>query len=538
MSQKEAKPPVLLIDLSALYHAAFHVVHESEPVSKVHGIVIDSVRRCTSEVPGSLTAVCCDGKGNWRKALSPEYKAQRETKPAAFYEEFTRLKDRLRADGYLLWEFDGFEADDVIASACDCALLAGHDVTIATHDKDLCQCSAEQVTILNTQKWEKVDRNGVISKFGVAPHQLADLLALCGDKSDNVKGAEGIGQKTAAELLQRYGTLTDLYAAAHDTKTVATDAFWRTKDGKAPLAMHDKLLRAEADVTLGRKLVALKYDVPVKFEDIYERREVKAPAQGMIEAEFEDMISPGPGPQASPQNGKPAQPTEDSQAKAGTAGSTATAEVNGPGGVDSLRETSAVAPAVASETALVRMTEWERQLEPSNPSGLLAQANVLFQSRMYPKLGSAHAIAAVVARGRSLGLNAGTALDCIHWLEKEGKMALHAHLITALAEAHVDCEYFMFVEGDDTHATFETKNRKHPRPVRHTYFIEDAVDAGIATQTPAPRTAKPGEKDSRGNWDKRRKEMLRKTAAVQLARMVYPSAALGLYSLEEMGVDA
>ena len=164
-------------------------------------------------------------------------------------------------------------------------------------------------------------------------------------------------------------------------------------------------------------------------------------------------------------------------------------------------------------------------------------ANVLFQSRMYPRFGSAHAIAAVVARGRSLGLNSGTALDCIHWLEKEGKMALHAHLIIAMAEHHPDCEYFMCTYSDETRCDYETKNRKHPKPVRHSYTIQDAVAAGIATLEPAPKTAKPGEKDSRGNWDKRRKEMLRKTCGVQLARMVYPSAALGLYSVAELGGD-
>jgi hypothetical protein len=116
----------------------------------------------------------------------------------------------------------------------------------------------------------------------------------------------------------------------------------------------------------------------------------------------------------------------------------------------------------------------------------------------------------------------------------EGKPAIHAHLIIARAKAHPDCEYFRMVESTAERAVYETKNKNNPEPTRHTYTIDDARRAGLAPDRPRERNPSPGEKDRRGQWEKRPAEMLRKTAAAQLARIEYPDAALGIYSLEEL----
>jgi hypothetical protein len=124
-------------------------------------------------------------------------------------------------------------------------------------------------------------------------------------------------------------------------------------------------------------------------------------------------------------------------------------------------------------------------------------------------------------RGRELGFGAAKSLDVFHFVE--GKVCPHAHLIVALTEQDPDCEYFMLIESDDTKATYETKHRRQPKPVRLTYTIQQAQFAGLA---------------GRAIWKARPAEMLRKTCAVQLARIMFPDAALGLYAVEEMGEAA
>lgn len=522
---------ILLIDLSAIFRSAWHASVDQD-VSVAFQATLDSVRRAKGMFEGVKVAICCDGRGNWRKELSPDYKAQREKQPESMYGQLDRAKARLKADGHLLWEFEGFEADDVIATATDAAIVMGHPVVIASHDKDLLQLLCDSVRALSTSTWTVRDAAAVKEKFGVAPAQLGDWLALVGDKSDNIAGCEGVGEKTAAELLNKFGTLKDLYAAAHDIAKVATDPFWRTAAGK-PKAFHDALLRCEEKVMLARKLVSLSYDVPLKLADVFAEREVK-PLTERPMTMGDDVFD---APEISTQK-EATERQKDRQVPPGdsvTAGPIAGVEAEHKAPVGGDLAASAPAPVVETkEMTVAAPVDFERALEPRSPSGVMQMAEVLFNSRMYPRFSSPMAIAAVMIRGRALGLGAGVSLDVIHWLEREGRMALHAHLIISMAESHPDCEYFMPVHTDNEYAEYETKNRKHPKPVKHRYSIDDAVAAGIATKEMVPRTSKPGEKDSRGNWDKRRAEMLRKTAGVQLARMVYPSAALGLYSVEEL----
>jgi hypothetical protein len=176
---------------------------------------------------------------------------------------------------------------------------------------------------------------------------------------------------------------------------------------------------------------------------------------------------------------------------------------------------------------------FELALEPISLGVAFKLGQQLYASRLYTRFLTPEAITAVIIRGREMGIPALTALDVFHVIE--GKPAPHAHLIIAQAERHPDCEYFMLLHTDNERATYETKNRKHPKPIQHTYTIQDAIDAGLCRAEIEPRTAGPKEKDARGQWDKRRAEMLRKTAGVQLVRIAYPSAAMGLYSVEELG---
>jgi len=226
---------------------------------------VGGVNRIAAQFPDALLAVCCDGKGNWRKEVSADYKAQRDKLPDVFYEQFAKVKQRLRDDGRLLFEFEGFEADDVIGTARNHYCAEGHDVTIATHDKDLFQLVQKDVCdVLSLSTWEIRTEADVLKKFGVEPPMIADFLALTGDSSDNVPGCPGCGPVNAAKLLNGFGSLDKILSAlAHELV-----------DSVGP-SLAGKIATNREQIRLSRQLVALRLDVPINFAEIYEKREAK-----------------------------------------------------------------------------------------------------------------------------------------------------------------------------------------------------------------------------------------------------------------------
>jgi 5'-3' exonuclease len=515
------KPTVLLIDFSNLFWSAWHS-SGADSVSMARQRTRESIERAANSIPGCLVAVCLDAGRSFRKDLLDGYKANRPEKDAAVLAEMDRCKEALRGSGYLLWAADGFEADDVIATAALAANEAGHPFVVASADKDLLQLLAlPESKALRTHTWAMIEAKDVEAKFGVTPYKLGDWLALVGDKSDNVPGCPGVGDKRATDLLQRHGSLAELYRkidGLHVGTGTGGAPYVETKTPAAAEIATPAIVNAlwvnRGAVMLARKIVTLRTDAPIKFEEIYERRQ-SAAAKGAVDMDDKDVpISKGPGA-APPAEGATVTPIKSAEAPAPEVA----AEV-------------VEAPSQPTRALVVASADYERQLEPTSPQSAIMMGRLLFESRLYTRFGTAEAVTAVIIRGREMGLGALTSLDSFHVIE--GKPCPHAHLIVSLAEARPECEYFMLVESTNERATYETKHRAQPKPVRHTYTVQDAVDAGLCGLKIEPRTAGPGEKDKRGNWDKRRAEMLRKTCAVQLARIVYPAAALGLYSIEEM----
>jgi 5'-3' exonuclease len=505
---------VVLVDLSSLFWGAWHACGDKSPGEALRA-TLDSVARCAKE--GDLLAICCDRGSAKRKALLPTYKANRPEKDQVAVEQLRLVKERLEADGRLLWGVDGYEADDVIASATGRALERGHGVLVCTADKDLLQLLHwEGVEVMRTYNgWERWTVATAREKFGVEPHQIRDWLALVGDASDNIKGASGIGPKKATQLLQQFGDIAGIYEALRtDPRCVLPlRAGGVSKDAQA-------LIDGEEQVRLAMKLVTL--DPPdIAFEAIYERRETRpiaketdmeGPVSETIEdAHFEEQrptLQAVPAQAEDPKAAKPAaEPAASKPAEATP--------------VEPKPQAAPVATAKPEAAALVP-ANFEKSLEPRSITNAWWLAGALYNSRLYTRFPNQEAILAVILRGRELGFGAAKSLDVFHFFE--GKVCPHAHLIVALTEEDPDCEYVMLVESDDKKATYETKHRRHPRPTRLTYTIEQAVAAGLV---------KPN-----SNWAKRPAEMLRKTCAVQLARIVFPGAALGLYAVEEMGEAA
>lgn len=511
-----------LIDLSAIFWAAWHATAEQE-LSAAFELTVGKVHQLAGD--DELAAVCCDAPPyTRRKALLPTYKSNREAAPPNAIGQLKRVKERLVADGFVLWDVPGFESDDVIATAC--ALAAREEeplsITIATADKDLCQLVDDTMRISwkSTNDGQRRGEKEVAEKFGVPPKLMLDYLALTGDKSDNVPGIPGVGPKNAAKLLERFGDLEGVLAGAAEITQPAL---------KKNLTEHAEAAR------LAARVIVLATDVPIDFDAVFAERTPKPLAPSPTPEELDaidedeethedpllDEVMPGTSPAkrmktiemlASPQGDEPPIVTQE-QARRLVAHESTPAPVVAPA-------VQKAAPPKA-ELAIVQQQPFEMQLQPRSIGQVASLARGIANSRLYSKFTSEDAITTVILRGRELGLSAMTSLDVFHVVE--GKPVLHAHLIIDRARRHPDCEYFRYVGGDHTFAEWECKHRDNPAPTRLKYTIQQAERAGLV---------KPG-----GNWAKRPEEMLRKTCAVQLSRIDFPGAALGLYAVEELAPD-
>lgn len=509
---------VLLIDLSSLYWTNWHATRDSS-VSEAASLTSAAIRRAVGN-SGALVAICCDQGRSFRKTLSPDYKANRPEKDQSALSELDRLKERLRDDGYWLIGADGFEADDVIATLATAASSKGHPIRIASADKDLLQLLAlpDSSALRTFNDWATVRAVDVVTKFGVDPEGLRDWLALVGDTSDNIKGCPSVGAKTATALLLAHFDIDGIYAKIDalsfgDTTSPAAKAI-------ATPAVVGKLAAHKADVMLARKLVTLRTDAPVSLDPIYERREPKTTPLENIDMDGTDEDeTPAPSPITAADVRAGAFPKEQPAVSADS--SPAVAAPVSQDSASTAQTSLSPAPAPA-ETRVTVIAPYERQLEPTSLGTAFKLGLALYESRLYSRFPTAQAITAVVMRGREMGIGALTALDCFHVVE--GKPFASAHLLIARAKADPDCEYFQLIDAGPESATWETKNRRNPKPTRYTYTLAQAVKAGLTSKERSP-------------WNTRPEDMVIKTAGAKLAKIEYTSASLGLTSIEEMGEE-
>ena len=164
-------------------------------------------------------AAAWDGPGPvFRENLLPTYKAQREEMPTDLRLQLPVIKEAIEAFEVPVMEFQGAEADDVIATLVRRGLEQGLDVTVCTSDKDARQLIGPHVRLFNIRKQEALDEPALLADWGIRPDQVVDLLSLTGDTADNIPGVPGIGVKTAAGLLQQFETLDNLLANLEKVK--------------------------------------------------------------------------------------------------------------------------------------------------------------------------------------------------------------------------------------------------------------------------------------------------------------------------------
>jgi DNA polymerase-1 len=216
-----AKPTLYLVDGSSYLYRAFHALpnltnSKGEATGALLGVA-NMLRRLLNESAPEHIAVVFDARGpTFRHEIYPQYKANRPPMPAELSGQVPAILEFVRLLGLPLIQVEGVEADDVIGTLSKRAEAAGMDCVISTGDKDIAQLVTERTTLVNTMTDTATDRQGVKEKFGVAPEQIIDFLALTGDKSDNIPGVEKCGPKTAAKWLNNWGTLDQVIAHADE----------------------------------------------------------------------------------------------------------------------------------------------------------------------------------------------------------------------------------------------------------------------------------------------------------------------------------
>lgn len=279
----DTNTPVILVDGSSYLYRAFHALppltnSKGKPTGAVKG-VINMMRRMQKDYPQSTVVVVFDAKGKtFRDDLYADYKAQRPPMPDDLRLQIEPIHNIIQAMGLPMLIIDGVEADDVIGTLALQATAAQQPVIISTGDKDIAQLVNEHITLINTMTNNYLDRAGVIEKFGIPPELIIDYLALLGDKSDNIPGVPGVGEKTALRLLQGIGGLDAIYSRLDDVGTL---------DFRGAKTMAAKLEEHKALAYLSYQLATIKTDVemPLHIGDLKNG----TPDNDQLLALFQDM---------------------------------------------------------------------------------------------------------------------------------------------------------------------------------------------------------------------------------------------------------
>lgn len=240
------------------YGFVFRAFHSLPPLTKADGTPIGAVygftnmlMKIVNQYPHDAIAVMVDcGKPTFRHELFTEYKANRPAPPQDLILQFPFIRKAVEAFGIQCIEKEGFEADDLIATYAVEAKNKGIDVIIVSSDKDLMQLTQYGIQMYDAMKDKYIEESDVFNKFNVAPDKIREVQSLIGDASDNIPGVKGIGVKTAAELINQFGSLQNLYDHLDEIPQVKR---------------KQMLIDGKENAFLSYKLVELALDAPVEY---------------------------------------------------------------------------------------------------------------------------------------------------------------------------------------------------------------------------------------------------------------------------------
>ncbi|WP_375622051.1 DNA polymerase I [Bartonella sp. TT119HLJHH] len=257
----KATDHLFLVDGSGYVFRAYYALpplkrkKDGLPVGAVAGfcnmlwkLLCDARNTATGVVPTHFAVIFDYSSNTFRKQIYPEYKANRAEPPEDLIPQFALIRQATKAFNLPCIEKEGFEADDLIATYAKLATKVGAKTTIISSDKDLMQLVNTHVSLYDGMKDKHIGISEVIEKWGVAPEKMIDLQALIGDSTDNIPGIPGIGPKTAAQLLNEFGSLDLLLQRVTEIK--------QTK-------RRENIQAYREQVKISRELVRLKTDVPI-----------------------------------------------------------------------------------------------------------------------------------------------------------------------------------------------------------------------------------------------------------------------------------
>ena len=283
---------LLLVDAYAMIYRAYYAFiraprmnSKGENTSAIYGFVV-TLEDLIKRIKPTHVAVAFDPSGpTFRHEAFEEYKAQRQETPEDIRWAIPRIKQILSAMNIPILEMSGYEADDLIGTLSKQAEQVGFEVYMATPDKDYGQLVSEHVFMYrprHTGGFEKMGPKEVCEKYGLqSQSQVIDLLGLMGDSSDNIPGCKGVGEKTAVQLLQQFGSIDNLLANTNQLKG----------------ALQRKVQEQVQEIRFSRFLATIKIDVPIVFDEqslVCQERNWEQLAQLYRDLEFNSLLKQAP----------------------------------------------------------------------------------------------------------------------------------------------------------------------------------------------------------------------------------------------------
>jgi 5'-3' exonuclease len=537
---------IALVDFSYVLRRNYHAqANDSGP----NGAGEDTLQQLSDWTRKFEHVICClDSPPYERTKVFPDYKGQRDKSDTEYPRICRWTKERLVTDGYSIAASPGQESDDVMATLAN--RIAGKypttGVMLITADKDACQCIFNQVNVwapmpggdfeVRTAAW--VDK-----KWGITPEQVPLLLAIMGDKGDNIPGIAGIGETGAAKLIKTFGAIPAMRKAAAAAVEEAA------MPGAKPLsAFWKKFLAGHVDLDKWLSLTTLRTDVPLDLDALLTKRAPKPLVETDMQYDPEDDgrepdwrdIEAKVASEQQQQLLDPAEVISPPKAPAPSASyePTVTAPVSSPSIQDGgktadpfekpsghgIKERPPKKLPTIETTGIVVSDKplppsWALSLQPSSAKEALQIAGTLFNSRYLSHYGTPEGVFSVILRGRELGYGMSAALEMFHIVQN--KPYPKAKALKMLAERDPMCEWIMVTSADDKHCTIKTKHRRAGE-LEYTYTIERAERAGFLRG------------GNKGNWLSIPQEMLEARATSKAVNRWYPGSTFGMSSAEEM----